>query len=137
MSWSYEAFRIAIQGSCLFDSEFYLISNPDVAQAGVDPCWHYFHHGWKENRNPSALFDMQRYLDENQDVKSAELEPLFHFLVYGINEGRAIHSIDTTSINQSSDHDSPTSYEVSLDTSDPEIDRSEIHVANSEGERKA
>ncbi len=137
MSWSYDAFRVAIQGSDLFSSEFYLFSNPDVANAGVEPYWHYYHHGWKENRNPSALFDIQRYLAENPDVKSAGLEPLFHFLVYGRSEGRAIHSIDARSINQSCDHFGPTRDEVVHETFDPEIDDSEIHVANGEGEMNA
>jgi hypothetical protein len=137
MSWSYEAFVIAIQDSCFFSSEFYLNSNPDVAQAGVDPSWHYFHYGWKENRNPSALFDMQRYLAENPDVKSAGLEPLFHFLVYGRSEGRAIHRIDATSINQSSDHNTPIPDEVLHNTSDPDIGSQEIDVADNEDEKKA
>ena len=37
-----------------FDSEFYLTDNPDVAQSGWNPLFHFVQHGWKEMRSPSA-----------------------------------------------------------------------------------
>lgn len=33
-----------------FDPALYLLANPDVAAAGVDPAWHYLSHGRRENR---------------------------------------------------------------------------------------
>lgn len=33
-----------------FDPALYLLANPDVAAAGVDPATHYLQHGWKEKR---------------------------------------------------------------------------------------
>lgn len=49
-----------------FDAEYYLGRNPDVAAAGVDPFEHFWFHGFREGRNPSAEFDVrfyaQRYL---------------------------------------------------------------------------
>lgn len=38
----------------LFDSDFYLSQNPDVAAAGTDPLLHFLEYGWKEGRRPSA-----------------------------------------------------------------------------------
>jgi hypothetical protein len=34
----------------IFDPEAYLQANPDVAEAGVDPLWHYLNHGIAEGR---------------------------------------------------------------------------------------
>jgi hypothetical protein len=33
-----------------FDSALYLEANPDVARAGLDPAWHFIHHGKAEGR---------------------------------------------------------------------------------------
>ena len=41
----------------LFDSGYYLRTNPDVAAAGIDPRQHFDQTGWRENRNPSPAFD--------------------------------------------------------------------------------
>lgn len=40
--------RLKRQG--IFDSEAYLAANPDVAEAGLDPLWHYINHGIGEGR---------------------------------------------------------------------------------------
>ncbi|MGV1003171.1 MAG: hypothetical protein ACOYEV_00080 [Candidatus Nanopelagicales bacterium] len=39
----------------VFDSDYYLASNPDVAAAGVDPWTHYLHHGRQEGRAARAV----------------------------------------------------------------------------------
>lgn len=44
----------AIRETGLFDPQFYLATNPDVAAAGTDPGLHYLHHGLVENRPPNA-----------------------------------------------------------------------------------
>ena len=41
--------------SGLFDRDFYLKSNGDVASAGADPTQHYFNHGYAEARPPCTL----------------------------------------------------------------------------------
>jgi hypothetical protein len=40
-----------------FDAQYYLLHNPDVAAARVDPLFHFNAVGWHEGRNPNALFD--------------------------------------------------------------------------------
>jgi glycosyltransferase involved in cell wall biosynthesis len=47
----------AIEGNGLFDREWYLATNPDVAEAGLDPLVHYINHGAEEGRKPSPSFD--------------------------------------------------------------------------------
>jgi hypothetical protein len=44
-----------LETSGLFDRDFYLKCNGDVAGAGADPTQHYFNHGYAEARPPSAL----------------------------------------------------------------------------------
>jgi hypothetical protein len=34
----------------IFDPQAYLEANPDVAEAGVDPLWHYLNYGIDEGR---------------------------------------------------------------------------------------
>ncbi len=72
----------------LFDTSYYLLHNPDVAAAGIDPYQHYLTFGWKEGRNPDALFDSREYLAQNPDVKAAGVDPLLHYEVSGWHEVR-------------------------------------------------
>lgn len=44
-----------LETSGLFDRQFYLACNDDVANAGADPTRHYYNHGSEEARLPSAL----------------------------------------------------------------------------------
>ncbi|MEZ0054835.1 VCBS repeat-containing protein [Bradyrhizobium elkanii] len=71
-----------------FDSSFYLLTQPDVAAAGVDPQVHFDTYGWHEGRLPDGLFDPVYYLAQNPDVAAAGVDPLQHYLQYGASEGR-------------------------------------------------
>jgi hypothetical protein len=63
----------------LFDAEFYLRINPDVAAARMDPFKHYVKYGAAEQRQPHPLFDPAHYLASCPAARSA-LNPLLHFL---------------------------------------------------------
>lgn len=78
--------------SGLFDSDYYLKQNPDVAQAGADPAEHYLLSG-AATRNPHPLFDSRWYLNQNPDVAAASLNPLLHYLEAGWKEGRSPHPL--------------------------------------------
>ena len=67
----------------IFDADYYIRANPDVAQSGLNPLQHYLRHGRAERRNPSPFFDAGFYLARNPDVAAAGLDPLTHFLAYG------------------------------------------------------
>ena len=77
-----------ISRSGLFDREFYLGENPDVAASGLDPVRHYFLSGAREGRNPHPIFASDWYLEQNPDVASLGCNPLEHFLLHGRKEGR-------------------------------------------------
>ncbi|NBC31221.1 MAG: phytase, partial [Alphaproteobacteria bacterium] len=72
----------------LFDADFYLAENPDVAQAGVDPRTHYAQSGFLEGRDPNPVFDTDLYLALNADVAVAGINPLTHYEQFGAEEGR-------------------------------------------------
>ncbi|UYW27462.1 calcium-binding protein [Methylorubrum extorquens] len=89
-----------------FDAEFYLLGNPDVAEAAIAAggdsfafaLTHYERYGIAEGRNPNTVFDTAGYLDAYSDVRAAGINPLTHYDQYGFREGRdPSASFDTTS----------------------------------------
>ncbi|MBM1173040.1 M10 family metallopeptidase [Microvirga arabica] len=81
-----------------FDADFYLMTNPDVAAAGINPLDHYNSFGWKEGRDPNADFDTSYYLTLYRDIAAAGINPLDHYSSFGWREGRDPSSqFDTTS----------------------------------------
>jgi len=79
-----------ISESVLFDADWYLEHNPDVAGSGVDPALHYIRHGGNEGRNPGPFFDTSAYLSNNPDVATSGMNALAHYLLHGEAEGRRI-----------------------------------------------
>jgi LmbE family N-acetylglucosaminyl deacetylase/glycosyltransferase involved in cell wall biosynthesis len=77
-----------IGDSSFFDANYYLRTNADVKETGMNPIHHYHYYGWKEGRNPSHLFDTVFYLSTYKDVKQAGIDPLLHFINIGEKEGR-------------------------------------------------
>jgi glycosyltransferase involved in cell wall biosynthesis len=71
-----------------FDSDYYLKTYSDIADAGVDPFRHYAETGWREGRDPSATFSTRFYLNTNTDVRDLEICPLIHYVTEGEREGR-------------------------------------------------
>ena len=82
-----------IKRSGIFDMQYYLLHNPDVRRADIDPLWHFITIGWKEGRNPSQTFDTKQYLNQNQDVLDAGINPLIHYLKFGLKENRRFTAI--------------------------------------------
>ena len=78
----------AIKHSGLFDERYYLLHNPDVRRADIDPLKHFVKFGWKEGRNPSEEFHTYYYLNTYPDVKNAGINPLFHYIRHEKREGR-------------------------------------------------
>lgn len=82
----------------LFDEQYYLVQNPDVAAAVASGAFsagyqHFVQFGVAEGRDPSILYNEQHYLDTNVDVAQAIQNGgirsgLEHFLVFGHEEGR-------------------------------------------------
>ena len=50
-----------LRRSGLFDAVFYLRTNPDIENSGVEPLTHYHLYGWAEGRRPNFYFDPAFY----------------------------------------------------------------------------
>ncbi len=74
--------------SGLFDAAWYLVQNPDVRNAELDPLVHFCRFGWREGRQPNRYFDTNWYLEQNPDVRAAGMNPLLHYMRHGDHEGR-------------------------------------------------
>ena len=83
--------RELIIESGIFDSQWYLAANPDVAATGTDPLEHFMWTGAAEGRDPNPMFDTRWYRAVNPDVAAAGYNPLVHYLRYGAAEGRQPH----------------------------------------------
>lgn len=79
-----------IAASSLFDPNYYLAQNPDIAEAGADPLDHFVILGGAEGRRPSPDFDSAAYLRANPDIAEAGENPLVHYLLFGAAEGRPL-----------------------------------------------
>jgi ADP-heptose:LPS heptosyltransferase len=73
--------------SGLFDAEFYLRANPDIASLNVDPLLHYLERGCLERRDPSASFDTSHYLKLCDALGEAPVNALAHYLTVGVRRG--------------------------------------------------
>ena len=66
----------------LWDGDYYLRENPDVAETGLTPLEHYLTEGWKENRNPSEGLRTNVYLRVNPDCRLLDVSPLEHYYIF-------------------------------------------------------
>jgi hypothetical protein len=73
--------------SRLFDSNWYLRRNPQVAAPGTNPLTHYIRSGAAEGLDPNPLFDTDWYLEQNPDVAAAGMNPLSHYVRWGAAKG--------------------------------------------------
>src|SRR5699024_7114004 len=80
--------RLLADSGC-FDAEWYLRNHPDVAQAGMDPLYHFCKYGWPTLRNPSADFDVWWYWSTHLDPASESTNPLVHYVLTGRQAGLA------------------------------------------------
>lgn len=87
---SVEAQVASISQCPLFDAEWYLRKNPDVADSAMDAAEHYVRAGAFEGRDPGPDFDTMAYYLANADVAEAGWPALVHFLLKGQSEGRPV-----------------------------------------------
>ncbi|MGB7977191.1 MAG: hypothetical protein WCF81_23210 [Roseiarcus sp.] len=88
-----------IRNSVFFDERYYLETNPDVREMGLDAALHYLAHGGLESRDPGPFFSTSAYLARYPDVAEAGLNPLLHYEAHGRRENRGVlpYSIESRS----------------------------------------
>lgn len=80
-------YRKRLLSTRLFDSEWYLQQNKDVAEAGIDPLSHWLKHGVREGRDPNPLFDTDWYVECHPLIADSGQNPLIHYLRRGSSPG--------------------------------------------------
>ncbi len=90
----YWYFRINRSG--LFDKNWYLEKNLDVAQAKVNPLLHYLRYGGFEGRDPGPGFSNKWYMNTFEDAASAGINPLVYYLKFGQKKGHKLYFDDKT-----------------------------------------
>jgi len=76
-----------ILASGLFDANWYLKTNTDVAKLGLDPLRHFLLDGRAEGRRPGPNFEPDWYLASYPEVARMGIEPFAHYLVAGRHQG--------------------------------------------------
>ncbi|MBI6925131.1 CDP-glycerol glycerophosphotransferase family protein [Pseudomonas putida] len=78
-----------INNSSLFDPEYYLASNPDVARSKHPPLSHYIKYGWTEGRAPcrASVFDALWYESQYLSDHPTPINPLLHYITIGKYNG--------------------------------------------------
>ena len=65
-----------IKKSGRFDAAYYLLNNPDVRAADVDPLLHFIKFGWKEGRDPSPEMKIKSLLNEYNGLEKDSYDKL-------------------------------------------------------------
>ena len=73
---------LKIQESGLFDADWYLKRNPDVAKAKIDPLFHYVNYGGFEGRDPNSKFGTRSYLAAYPGLVATSTNPLYHHILH-------------------------------------------------------
>lgn len=73
-----------------FDTEYYLDTYKDVADADICPWQHYLEYGWQEGRLPSATFNAEKYAHDYLNSDSPDRNPLLHYVAIGKDLGAKI-----------------------------------------------
>lgn len=84
----YRRYKALKEAKRLVDGSYYSAQYPDTLHYKDGAVSHYFTHGWREGRNPSAEFDTSYYVLSNPDVAKSGKNPLYHYVRYGRVEGR-------------------------------------------------
>jgi ADP-heptose:LPS heptosyltransferase/GT2 family glycosyltransferase len=76
-----------LANSGLFDAEYYIGTNPDIAALNIDPLLHYVEQGAQEGRGPRPDFDVAYYIKQCRLRGEYPSNPLLHFITIGARQG--------------------------------------------------
>lgn len=72
-----------IAASGLFDGQYYLDSNPEVAATGANPLQHFCRYGWRDLRKPRPDFDVWWYWVNHLDPSREAINPFVYYALVG------------------------------------------------------
>lgn len=71
----------------LFNRDVYLLLNPDVADASVEPFIHFIENGQWESRIIHPLMDIPYYVSKFPEVDKFKISAVEHYFKYGVSKG--------------------------------------------------
>ena len=80
---SIQKVNILVDDSELFDKLYYIEEYYDLKRKSINPLWHYYWSGWRENRLPSAGFDIFWYQEKYLQNYLAPVNPVLHYELIG------------------------------------------------------
>lgn len=70
-----------------FDSEYYFLRYPDIAETQIDPLLHYIEYGANEGRDPTPNFSTRVYLELYPEAKTMGVNAFYHYITFGRAKG--------------------------------------------------
>lgn len=119
---SYSTWYQGINYETIYDPEYYMINNPDVAQifggSSEGLLWHFVNCGMSEGRKAKDTFDICSYKQRYKDLRTAygsDLKAYYlHYMNYGYKEGRiangTVESIDGVTVYNGIDYSTVYDY---------------------------
>lgn len=87
---SLDSFYDGVDYSAVFDKEYYLANNPDIADSLTEsPIEHFVNQGMSEGRQGNALFSLEGYKKNNPDLVEAFGDDNKQYYLHYINGGKA------------------------------------------------
>ena len=85
LAWlqSIQKVNTIVDNSELFDKVYYIEEYADLKRKSINPLWHYYWYGWRENRLPSAQFDIFWYQERYLQDYVARVNPVLHYELIG------------------------------------------------------
>lgn len=65
------------------DVAYYVLTNPEVTESGLDPIEHFCTEGWQDLRKPRRDFDVWWYWSNHMDPADDSVNPLVHYALVG------------------------------------------------------
>ncbi|CAA6819304.1 MAG: Glycosyltransferase [uncultured Sulfurovum sp.] len=85
LTWlqSIQKVNTIVDNSDLFGKVYYIDEYADLKRKNINPLWHYYWYGWRENRIPSAAFDIFWYQEKYLQDYVAPINPVLHYELIG------------------------------------------------------
>ncbi len=77
----------------MFDRRYYLDSNVDVMESGMDPFIHFVRYGHREGRSPSPYFDVKWYEDTYAQAMVPGVSAIDNYIIEGSRLNRSPNSL--------------------------------------------
>lgn len=85
LTWLQSVQRVntLVDNSEYFDKVYYIDNYADLKRKSINPLWHYYWYGWRENRIPTTKFDIFWYKERYLQEYISPVNPILHYELIG------------------------------------------------------